>query len=72
MKFTVSVSPAEIEGTVNADAGVFTRGNLAFGEQTVRLGNVPAQCRVEGGTERRVTISEQVQNPVVRFEVRCR
>lgn len=70
-RYRVIVEPAGIEGRVKAHAGVFTNDDMPMGDQVVRLTDVPAGCRVEGGPERRITISEQRRNAVLRFDVRC-
>ena len=71
MTFRVSIDPAGVEGPVKADAGVFTRGGIAAGNHTVRLLDVPSNCRVEGGTARKVSIAAR-GSAVVRFAVQCR
>jgi hypothetical protein len=71
LTFRVTIEPAGIEGPVKADAGVFTRGSVPPGTHTVRLLDVPAACRVEGGTERTVSIAAR-GSAVVRFAVQCR
>jgi hypothetical protein len=37
----------------------------------VRLRDLPASCRVEGGVERTVVLSAQNRLAIVRFDVRC-
>jgi hypothetical protein len=71
MTFRVTIEPAGIAATVKADAGVLTRGGIAPGDHLVRLGDVPARCRIEGGPERTITISPQRRSAVVRFAVDC-
>ena len=67
----VTIEPAGVEGTVKGEAGVFTRSNIPPGEHVVRLGNVPASCRVDGGAERTVSIAAR-GSAVVRFSLQCR
>jgi hypothetical protein len=71
MTFRVTIEPANLSRPVKADAGVITSDDIPFGEHVVRLIEVPASCRVDGGAERKVTISENNRIVVVRFEVRC-
>jgi hypothetical protein len=71
MTFRVTIEPAGIGRPVKADAGVFTSDDIPFGEHVVRLSEVPASCRIDGGAERKITISESQRIVVVRFEVRC-
>lgn len=71
MTFKVTIEPAGVEGTVKADAGVFTRGTIPAGEHVVRLLDVPASCRIEGGPERSVTIAAR-GSAIVRYTVQCR
>lgn len=68
--FHLTIEPAGIEGDVQADAGVFINDHVPSGDHVVRLA-LPAQCRVDTGTERRITISQQRRSAVVRFDVRC-
>ena len=67
----VVVEPAGISGSVKADAGVFTTGVVPLGTHLVRLTGVPAQCRVDGEVERKITITEQARFAVLRFALRC-
>ena len=69
--FTVTIEPAGITGAVKADAGVFSRDSVPPGDHVVRLLDVPAGCRVEGGAERRISIAARA-SAVVRFAVQCR
>jgi hypothetical protein len=71
MTFRVTIEPAGIGRQVKADAGVFTSDDIPFGEHVVRLSEVPASCRVDGGAERKITISDNNRIVAVRFEVRC-
>jgi hypothetical protein len=68
--FHLTIEPAGISGDVKADAGVFINDHLPDGEHVVRLA-VPPNCRADAGTERKITISPQRRNAVLRFEVRC-
>jgi hypothetical protein len=72
LTFRVSVEPAGISGSVKADAGVFTTDDVPFGEQVVRLLELPGGCRVENGAERKISVSEQRRFAVLRFDVRCK
>ena len=69
-RFHLTIEPAGISGDVKADAGVFVNDHIPDGEHVVRL-TVPANCRADSGTERKITISPQRRSAVVRFEVRC-
>ena len=71
LTFQVTIEPAGIAGAVTADAGVFTNSDIPSGDHVVRLLGVPADCRVAGGAERKITISQQRRSAVLRFEVRC-
>ena len=68
--FHLTIEPAGISGDVNADAGVFVNDHIPDGDHVVRLA-LPAQCRADSGTERKITLSPQRRSVVVRFEVRC-
>jgi hypothetical protein len=68
--FHLTIEPAGISGDVKADAGVFINDHLPEGEHVVRLA-LPANCRADAGTERKITISPQRRSAVLRFEVRC-
>jgi hypothetical protein len=70
MRFRLAIEPAGITSPVNARAGVFTTSSTPAGDQTVRLTDVPARCRVEGGAERRITVSA-TRPATVRFVVMC-
>lgn len=70
-RYRVTIEPAGIVGSLKAQAGVFTTSAIPPGEHVVRLVDVPAVCRVDGGTERKITISEEQPSVVLRFEVRC-
>lgn len=67
----VVVESTGITGSVKADAGVFTSDDVPFGTHVVRLAGVPSTCRVDNGSERKITISEQRRFAVLRFDVRC-
>jgi hypothetical protein len=71
LTFRITIEPAGIAGSVQARAGVFTRSNTPVGEQVVRLSDVPARCRVEGGAERTMTISA-ARSTTLRFVVACK
>jgi hypothetical protein len=71
MAFRVTVEPAGISGVVRADAGVLTRSDVPPGDHVVRLLDLPARCRVDGGAERTITLSPQRRSAVVRFHVVC-
>jgi hypothetical protein len=68
--FHLTIEPAGITGDVKADAGVFVNDHVPAGDHVVRLA-LPAQCREDTGTERKITISQQRRSAVVRFDVRC-
>ena len=68
--FHLTIEPAGITGDVKADAGVFVNDHIPDGDHVVRLA-LPAQCRTDSGTERKITLSPQRRSAVVRFEVRC-
>ena len=68
--FHLTIEPAGITGDVKADAGVFVNDHIPDGDHVVRLA-LPAQCRADSGTERKITLSPQRRSAVVRFEVRC-
>ena len=67
----IVVESTGIDGSVKADAGVFTSDDVPFGTHVVRLIGVPNTCRVDNGAERKITISEQRRFGVLRFDVRC-
>ena len=67
----IVVEPAGIDGSVKADAGVFSSNDVPFGTHIVRLTGVPGSCRTDEGTERTITISEQRRSAVLRFNLRC-
>ena len=71
MTFRVTIEPAGINGTVSADAGVWTRNDVPLGNHVVRLLDVPARCRVDGAAERPITISQQRRRAVLRFQIVC-
>jgi hypothetical protein len=71
LTFNVVVESTGIAGSVKADSGVFTSGDVPFGTHVVRLTGVPGRCRVQDGAERTITISEQRRAVVLRFDVRC-
>ena len=71
LTFRISLEPAGIGGPVQARAGVFTRTNTPVGEQVVRLTDVPARCRVEGGPERTITVSA-ARSTTLRLVVVCK
>jgi hypothetical protein len=68
--FRLTIEPAGLAGDVKADAGVFTNDRVPNGDHAVRL-QVPANCRVDNGPERTITISPQRRSAVLRFDVRC-
>jgi hypothetical protein len=68
--YHLTIEPAGIVGDVKADAGVYVNDHVPAGDHVVRLA-VPAHCRVDAGTERKITISQQRRSAVLRFEVRC-
>jgi hypothetical protein len=70
MTFTVSIEPGGVEGAVKGDIGVFTADNTPAGSHIVRLKNLPAGCRVDGDTERKIVVSAG-QSMTVRFVVTC-
>jgi hypothetical protein len=68
--FHLTIEPAGVTGDVKADAGVFVNDHIPDGDHIVRL-SLPANCRADSGTERKITISPQRRSAVLRFEVRC-
>ena len=71
LKFGVLIEPAGITGHLKADAGVFTTDAIPPGEHVVRLTDVPATCRIDGGATRTIVISDERRFVVLRFDVRC-
>jgi hypothetical protein len=71
LSLRVVVETTGIEGSVKADAGVFTSDDVPFGMHLVRLIGVPSTCRVDDGADRKITISEQRRFAVLRFNVSC-
>ena len=71
LSLRVVVESTGIDGSVKADAGVFTSDDLPFGTHLVRLTGVPSTCRVDDGAERKITINEQRRFAVLRFNVNC-
>jgi hypothetical protein len=71
LAFNVDIEPADASGSVDADAGIFTAPNVPPGEHVVRLTNVPARCRVEGGAERTIRVAAD-RSAAVRFAVECK
>jgi hypothetical protein len=67
----IVVESTGVDGSVKADAGVFTSDDVPFGTHVVRLTGLPSTCRVDNGAERKITISEQSRFAVLRFDVRC-
>lgn len=70
LRFKVVVEPAGLESAIDADAGVYTTASAPPGEHVVRLTGLPAQCQVQGASERRVRVGPR-QSPVIRFVVTC-
>jgi hypothetical protein len=70
LTFGVNITPAGASGRVKADAGVFTARNAPAGDHVVRLTNLPSRCIVDGGPDRKVTVSAQ-RSATIRFVVRC-
>jgi hypothetical protein len=71
LTFRVTIEPAGLTGAVKAEAGVFTSGDVPYGDHVVRLVDVPPECRVDGGAERTISVSEQQPTAALRFTVRC-
>ena len=71
LSLRVVVESTGIDGSVKADAGVFTSDDVPFGTHLVRLLGVPSTCRVDDGAERTITINEQRRFAVLRFNVSC-
>jgi hypothetical protein len=71
LTFRVSIEPAGVDGTVRANAGVFTRSSIPPGDHVVRLLDVPASCTVAGSGERRISVAAR-GSAIVRFAVQCR
>jgi hypothetical protein len=70
MTFTVSIDPAGVEGSVKGDIGIFTADDTPAGSQVVRLKNLPGRCRVDGESERKITVAAG-RSATVRFVVTC-
>ena len=70
MTFTVSIEPAGINGAVKGDIGVFTANDTPAGRHVVRLKDLPGRCRVDGDSEREITVSAG-RSTTVRFVVLC-
>src|SRR4029453_9744599 len=71
LTFRVLIEPAGVTGTVKADVGVFTSADVPYGDHVVRLVDVPPQCRVDGGAERKISLSEDRRSTALRFDVHC-
>ena len=71
LTFRVTIEPAGISGTVKADAGVFTNDDIPTGDHVIRLGDVPGRCHIEGGPERKISVTPQRRSVVLRFDVNC-
>src|SRR5688572_21068157 len=71
LTLNVAVQSTGISGSIKADAGVFTSDEVPFGTHVVRLTDVPSTCRVDNGSERKITLNEQRRFAVLRFDVRC-
>ena len=71
LSLTVVIGSTGVQGSVQADAGVFTSDEVPFGTHLVRLTGVPSTCRVDDGAERTITINEQRRFAVLRFNVTC-
>jgi hypothetical protein len=69
--FRVDLEPAGIGGAIKADAGIFTARNTPVGNHVVRLTEVPARCRIDGGAERTVSVSPR-RSTTVRFVIACK
>ena len=72
LSLQVVVGSTGVDGSVKADAGVFTSDEVPFGTHLVRLTGVPSTCRVDDGAERTITINEQRRFAVLRFNVTCK
>ena len=70
MTFTVSIDPAGVEGSVKGDIGIFTADDTPAGSHVVRLKNLPARCRIDGESERKITVAAG-RSTTVRFVVTC-
>ena len=70
LMFGVDITPAGASGRIKADAGVFTSRNAPAGEHVVRLTDLPSRCVVEGGPDRKITVSAQ-RSATIRFVVKC-
>jgi hypothetical protein len=71
LSLRVVVESTGIDGSVKADAGVFTSDDVPFGTHLVQLVGVPSSSRVDDGAERTIRISEQRRFTVLRFNVSC-
>ena len=71
LTFRIAIEPAGLTGSVKADVGVFTSSDVPYGDHVVRLVDVPAQCRIEGGAERKISLSEERRSTALRFSVHC-
>jgi hypothetical protein len=67
----IVVESTGIDGSVKADAGVFTSDDVPFGTHLVRLTGLPSTCRVDDGPDRKITINEQRRFAVLRFNLTC-
>jgi hypothetical protein len=71
MTFKVSIEPAGIGGPISADAGIFTAPDTPAGDHVVRLTGLPGRCRLDGDSERKISVSAR-RSATVRFVVVCR
>jgi hypothetical protein len=70
LAFRLLVDGNPVPRTIRADAGVLST-SLPAGEHVLALGELPDRCRVDGASERRITVSENRVTPV-KFAVVCR
>ena len=71
LMLNIAVESTSIGGSVKAYAGLFTSNDVPFGTHVVRLTGVPSSCRVDNGSERKITLNEQRRSAVLRLDVRC-
>lgn len=69
MTFAVDIQPRGTFEPIRADAGLYTE-ELPVGTYVVQLTRLPKQCRVNGASRRRVTISAR-RTTTLRFAVTC-
>jgi hypothetical protein len=71
LRVRISIEPAGISEIVQADRGLLTRDGIPPGEHVVSVRDLPAGCRVDGPSERTISIAPQRRSAVLRFHVVC-